>query len=459
MQITRLHIQKYRILNHIDLNFTSNEIYMIGKNGSGKSTVLEAIAEIFAYIYSQIGGFTIQRPQFEYSIEYRINGHQVAWSSDDSIELDGEMVRLGRFRNENDTYRLIPNNVFLYYAGITDRLKTVSNKFLSRYRNQLAQWSGSEDQEPMPVPSPFIYADGSELDITMAALLANGNKQIRDKLQLINDIRIYLRITLRKPSKVHAKDVSNVDLWGERSAMVLSFIEGLIGISEENDLSSNEKITFLIESLSLASFANSFENKGRYVYQVLEYLRFRKLLDKIEVYWNLENDDTVNITYLSEGEKQAILASGAVDLWGNNDTLLLLDEPDTFLHPTWQNDFVSEVARNLGSNQLFVTTHSSLMLSSVLNGQIFSVVEGHVDNWGRRTFGMDSSSILTIVMDSDQRDKYAQKMQTQIMDCCYKRDWDEAKKLLADYEELADVNSGEVMRMKAFIHRMEKIAR
>lgn len=58
--------------------------------------------------------------------------------------------------------------------------------------------------------------------------------------------------------------------------------------------------------------------------------------------------------------------------------ILLLDEPDAYLHPAWQRKLIPAVQRLLPNAQIFVATHSPFVISSVNAGWIY-VFEADAD--------------------------------------------------------------------------------
>ena len=48
MQVTSLYIDSYKLLKEFKVNFRKDVSILIGINGSGKSTILESIAQIFS---------------------------------------------------------------------------------------------------------------------------------------------------------------------------------------------------------------------------------------------------------------------------------------------------------------------------------------------------------------------------------------------------------------------------
>ena len=71
MQITSLHINNYKLLKDFTINFKKDVSILIGINGSGKSSILEVIAQIFSDCYLD------EKSKFGFSIEYEIRLEEI----------------------------------------------------------------------------------------------------------------------------------------------------------------------------------------------------------------------------------------------------------------------------------------------------------------------------------------------------------------------------------------------
>ena len=109
---------------------------------------------------------------------------------------------------------------------------------------------------------------------------------------------------------------------------------------------------------------------------------------------------------LSEGEWQRIGIRGAMELFQGEETLFLLDEPDTFAHPSWQWEFVPDIEKTVGkenkSMQAVFITHSPLVLSSVKD-DIFMMEKGKNIKPIHEAYG-ESLEIVLTKMDGDSND-------------------------------------------------------
>ena len=85
---------------------------------------------------------------------------------------------------------------------------------------------------------------------------------------------------------------------------------------------------------------------------------------------------------MSEGEQQLLTVLGLLLFTQDDESLYLLDEPDTHLNPLWTYDFLKLLQDNIRAEkgQLIVATHNPLMIGSLRRNQvrILSFSGGHL---------------------------------------------------------------------------------
>lgn len=113
---------------------------------------------------------------------------------------------------------------------------------------------------------------------------------------------------------------------------------------------------------------------------------------------------------LSDGE-QMVLGRMALFhlLKGQNDALLLLDEPETHFNDKWKREIVSIIDEAIGdtANDVLISTHSAIVLSDVFNEEIVFIEKDK--NTGRstarsvldQTFATDPSALMMTVFDAE----------------------------------------------------------
>jgi recombinational DNA repair ATPase RecF len=84
MRLDRLSLPNYRNLQSFEIDFDENQptTVLIGRNGLGKSNLIEAIVEIFCEL--ELGG----APSFAYQLQYMCREH--------TIQLDADPARSSR---------------------------------------------------------------------------------------------------------------------------------------------------------------------------------------------------------------------------------------------------------------------------------------------------------------------------------------------------------------------------
>ncbi|KFK96606.1 MULTISPECIES: AAA family ATPase [unclassified Serratia (in: enterobacteria)] len=111
---------------------------------------------------------------------------------------------------------------------------------------------------------------------------------------------------------------------------------------------------------------------------------------------------------LSDGE-QMVLGRMALFhlLQGQQDALLLLDEPETHFNDKWKREIVDIIDDAIGktSNDVLISTHSAIVLSDVFNNEIVMVQKtadgSTVRNVDEPTFATDPSALMMTVFGAD----------------------------------------------------------
>jgi predicted ATP-binding protein involved in virulence len=83
-------------------------------------------------------------------------------------------------------------------------------------------------------------------------------------------------------------------------------------------------------------------------------------------------NDLIKIENLSNGERLLICRTFSLFLGDYRNTVILIDEPESSFHPSWQNRIVKiyELFSQKNNNQIIMSTHSPHILASVRKEQI-----------------------------------------------------------------------------------------
>jgi hypothetical protein len=90
------------------------------------------------------------------------------------------------------------------------------------------------------------------------------------------------------------------------------------------------------------------------------------MLAEISAPLRLKGGADGNVQFFSDGQFQTVYIYTIVELFKDSNCLMLLDEPDAFLHPEWQFEFLKQVLKisdaQVRRNHLLLSSHSAVTL-------------------------------------------------------------------------------------------------
>ncbi|APG24249.1 AAA family ATPase [Syntrophotalea acetylenica] len=387
MRIDRLRIPDRNNLKSFEIDFDEDQstTVLLGRNGTGKSNLIEAIVEIFREL--ELGLPTA----FAYELDYSCFEKTIHVECDPekatrrlTIKIDGKNVTVAKFRDQAHQY--LPLHVFGYYSGWSSRLeKQFEPPTRRRYRALL---KNADDDAPL---RRFFFCRKEYSQLALLAFFLSENEKAK---KLITD---YLEIdgfesalfVLKRPWWGGSKSIrSGVDveprLWNATGAF-LPFFRRLwdsalapIRSNEEverpvpRDKEPTERIYLFIKNQEqLEELKAPFESVKSF-FANLEGLYLCDLVDEVRVVVRKKNGTKVRFAQLSEGEQQLLTVLGLLLFTQDDQVLYLLDEPDTHLNPVWTYDFLKLLQENIHAEngQLIVATHNPLMIGSLHKNQV-----------------------------------------------------------------------------------------
>lgn len=441
MKINFLKIQNYYVLKDFEIYFKHNKSIVIGENGSGKSSILETIALIFGHLRKY---FIDNDKTAEFIADYTVNFDSTIISGDISQTYNVEVSSLGYKTNLDDSgifdyslrinnkaldlqqanemlesiggfKTLLPDNIILYYAGFTNRLMKLCTYFDEKYRRSITRTNTQYSLFPLSLPneSPFYYSKPSQWSRILLCLLISDNTIHSDFINRfignVNLSKINITIIIKKPIWAVSKTNSDT-FWGANEGVIRDFLSLLINFSEEciyKDQTISISYNSCFPIIDLATTISN-KNKEQTLFKLLNLIEYNDLLKDIEIDWT-DNHNTIEIDRISEGQKQMLSTLGLIFLFNSNNNLILLDEPDTFLHPKWQIYFVDNLNKITNSHCL-ISTHSINILNHIKDVDLHLLKHGLVDqNTPTSNFGRTISYINYNLMGIEERPIEIQK--------------------------------------------------
>lgn len=413
MRLKHLHIiGEYKNLKDFKLDFegTSFIDVFVGKNGTGKSNLFEAIIEIFKHIFDDEYPIT-----FDYKLKYELNDKEVLIFRKNGKWLNDQEEEVGFVSKQQ-----LPSNLLVYYSGHNDTIGNFIENFNETHREKINRNRNSENFNSED--ARLFFGIGKEYkNILLASTLLQSddlhlNQIIKQKLGIVA-VGTEIKMVFQKPffaSKETSFDIHDpkTRFWGAEGYFrdILNEIWDVNKI-ENNSSRKEGKIEigdteeyFLYSSFE--DFKNKFSDKSIFeVFITLDNLKTIGLLKEIDIEVELNSGKKISLGQFSDGQFQSVYILSITEIFKELNCISLLDEPDAFLHPEWQFTFfdqLNEISEDsTKSNHLLISSHSaiSLLKSDKRNINLFKVENNSIVN---RKVGKDfavnqlSSNLLNL---------------------------------------------------------------
>lgn len=370
MKLNKITFDNYKNLAK-DFSFeqANNYVALIGLNGSGKSNLLEAISLLFAHTM----GIEIDFPFAQYRLTYDIRGHRVDIT-------EGDSLANGTISEEN-----LPSSLIACYSGEDNRLwNSGFERYYVDFFNKAIR--GGEYKPKV------LYINKYCWKIAFLSLLFSEKDEVKsfisDKLHIDTD-SVYVHFFTKDGANPQPHDASN---WYGRVSAKYPNTQILV-----NDLKSNEDV-----DLNCIKYPGLTPDQIVFYYLYFLHmpdkqgslgLEADKVVEKIEISINGYDFDN-----LSEGEKKLILIECITNVLGDENSLILLDEPDAHTHIAMKKDLLKLISEFEG--QTIMTTHSPMFVKMIQDNEknnLFYIENGKITESRNNLIKKLSNDTLTVL--------------------------------------------------------------
>lgn len=367
MRLKSLYIKEYKNLKDFSISFDTDSFIdvFVGKNGSGKSNFFEALIDIFRFLYELNQG----KPSitFDFKIEYEIDNKptKIEWI-DDKLSINGEKNRTTLGKTP------VPDNMIVYYSGHNDKVTSILDDYLSSFRPRVQKAGFKEMRKIIGIGSDY-----KQLLLVLMLVNPEASKcgaYIREKLDISNVTNL-LKVVLKRPFFAKADyHVERLDpstaYWNPIgiSREFLNRLERCIVTDSSRDEGYIEKQDTYIIYYDVQELSNEFKDMSMLdLFIQFDNLKTIDMLKSISLDVTLTNGKVLNTDHFSDGQFQTVYIYSIVELFKDRNCITLLDEPDSFLHPEWQFEFMDQVfniADKAANNHVLMSSHSAATITS-----------------------------------------------------------------------------------------------
>lgn len=356
MQLISLWVEDFKNLKNFTINFENQEnlSIIIGNNGSGKSNILELLSGIFAELYSR----KLSLIRSNYHLKYKLNDKIIELRKG-KILIDGK-EQSKRYLSDNN---LLPSRVVALYSGEEIRLyKNYYESFTKKYLRNFSQMLSPSNS--------MIYIDKSYWSIALLVLIISAESGNEDHKSFLEN-----NIGIEQIKNIH------IDFKTSYFSRVIrgSSLDVLLEIINYN---KQKTMDYISNHLSLAL---NEESSNLSVIELFNILLHATLLQRAKVFEKITfkfNDENINLSDLSEGEKKKLLIKATMDLVANENSLVLLDEPDAHIHVEGKQEILNTFKEyaNTFNRSIVITTHSPTLTSCAEDKHIVILTKGSNGN-------------------------------------------------------------------------------
>jgi len=344
MFLKKIHIHNYKLFKDVEINLEKSDVSDVfsvaSVNGGGKSTLLQFIfimlhcplyKEFDKYIENLLNETIFFEEKIINLVDFSISHQNKDYNLNFLIDTNNREIK-----DEDYGFEVIPlSRKFSLFIDTTmndNLLEELSqNIFLISPNSQVFHFLNKDDKEKIAKPS------------------IRRIRSLKRKITRENQELLYSEIvTLLK------NDLKNFETYDLFSTKVLFDV---FEKAFESDI--NEKIETEI-------YGNNYDSLKEDLGNFLEDKTIIISPDRTEVFFKLKNKDfKFSYTDLSHGELKKLGLFIWLKYFVPKDSIVLMDEIDIALHPSWQYELVDDLEEWSAENtQFFLATHSPQILSS-----------------------------------------------------------------------------------------------
>jgi predicted ATP-binding protein involved in virulence len=421
MHIKHITVKSFRCFEHLEFDLNPDINIFVGNNGSGKSAVLDAIAAVMFHYIINLQMIIGTKGQEQIPLFQR--DFSVAKKS-------SEETTQAEFRVSTDDF---PNWVVIY------------NKLPTGDDNERVSFNHSSLSKPLEENQRL----SSELLSEFFSLKSNPSSEL--------SVISYYKGNRNLSNEINLKTITNQSF--DRFDSLKSSLDAIANFTD------------LINWFFIREFEELRQGKSRgdINYELPDLKQVRNAIKtiihpearvyctqttsiKLMVEWTIETGEKRELTLnqLSAGYRNmlALVMDFARRLAQANPHLenpleakaiLMIDELDLHLHPTWQQKIIPDLRKVFPNTQIIATTHSPEIVTTVNHNQVWILEDYQIKPCPYLTKGMKSSDIVRYVLGLQN----------------LRPDTEESRKLTALFQAIDNENLEEAKRLQQELQEWE----
>lgn len=485
MDIKKLTLNNLGRFDNLEVDFAptesnqSNVTIFIGNNGAGKTSILNALATSLSWFVARLrtekgNGTTID----ELNIIDNASAAGISLYLSDDIKTDSEIsfsfyqwtlvkVRKGRKSEKS--------------SNLSQLSKLVDN-----YRQKLTD----NDSASLPLIA-YYPVERSVLDIPLKIRSKHNFDQIDGYDSALNqgvDFRRFFEWFREREDIENEEQSRRVELFFDNDLNIFDKMKVMLGDYANNSYKREQDNIEVVKDNGVESIGMSVQDVlekienlkiSKYIYQDKQLNAVRTAITafmpdlsnirvqrKPRLHMAVDKDGrSLNVMQLSQGEKSLMALVGdiarrlammnpALDDPLQGDGIILIDEVDMHLHPSWQRNLVPRFTATFPNCQIILSTHSPLVISDQKGILVYLLSDGEIGALPP-LYGADVNTVLLEAMDTDVRNPDINDKLNDLLDAIHDGDFNNAKMLMQALGRELPAGNMELAKARLLLRKKE----
>jgi predicted ATP-binding protein involved in virulence len=450
MKANSLTLTNYRGFQKLEIQFDKKITVLAGVNGSGKSAVLRALAATLAHLQPQIS------PSKE----------SPASLTDGDVHKDKSALTISATFQDDDQ---------LYHAQLTRAIPDRAKAMEYAKRRNDARFAiretvkGSKEekmlQDEIRFLNELIHQEKDHFALQTQTVKIPPNKRQKSSLPitvLYSTSRYLDQMPPRlptarpfEPANAYQNALAGVEV--SLGAFATWFRAARSG--ELGGKKARERLLHHLEKV-IANILPGF-SEPRLKEEAPPKFFVNKKGKEFELYQLSDGERGLLALVFDLTRRLAIANPHLEDPVAESRAIVLLDEIELHLHPSWQREVMGRLTRTFENCQFIATTHSPQVIGEVERHKMFLISPDYPDGYKRPPVakGADSNWILDHVMEGAASETLSAKtLQAEAEDALAEGNLKQARKKLEAFRKLLDGDTGDLVRLESSLYSLESLA-
>lgn len=435
MYLEKLKLHNFRCYEKLEIDFNRQLTVLVGKNGSGKTTVLEAIAIALGTWF--VGFNIVNAKGINKRTDPLRKAYQIGATDDVQTQFPVEIEAWGKIEESKDQILHWKRELYTPTGTMTTKDAKDIVEYAAEYQKAI-----SEGRTDIYLPMVAYYGTGRLWDY---------HRQKR------NDV---FKVSSRTNGYIDCLDgTANVKLmmdWFQ--IMTINKYQ-----RQEENLESNPELdtVYLAMEKCLTNLSGYSDVK----------IRYNMGTQELDVYYSEQDKQRMRIplNQLSDGYKGMISLVADIayrmatlnpqlgtEVLSKGDGVVLIDEVDLHLHPAWQQKVIDNLMNIFPKVQFIVSTHAPAIISSVKTDKLRILSNKEVCMTANQVYGKDVNSVMKEIMGVNDRPDQFVELFEKFYRLLSEKKYDDAGAVLDKLDEERGYHDPEIAkcRVKLKLERM-----